>query len=450
MQWLYNLKIYTKILLLVAVFALFLLIICFTGYYFLDQMRDSASILANGSGSAADTGQIAAKMVSTSETAVIYILVLAIVAIALCLAAGACAARLITKPVRHLETLMQKVGEGDLSVHDDDLYKDEIGELITVFNKMVQRQARLVGIVKKSSLELTSASEEMAASSEQVTSSMAETSKSAQKLAEEADTGEKSVIEASKALLELSSLVQIAKKQSEAAAENSQVTAETAEAGQATISDTVERMARIKSQAAGTEKLIETLGGYSAQIGLITDTITGLARQTNLLALNAAIEAARAGEAGKGFAVVAEEVRKLAEQSDDGARQVADLVGKISGSTRQAVTAVRESRDEVDNGVAAVHKAGEALASITAAVDTTRQNVNGVVSVASEEVATSEKIVNLINTLATVIENTDAHAQEVAATVEEVLAATQNVASSAQEASAMAHELNSETDIFKI
>ena len=83
-------------------------------------------------------------------------------------------------------------------------------------------------------------------------------------------------------------------------------------------------------------------------------------------------------------------------------------------------------------------------------METTEQNVTGVVKVASEEVATSEKIVNLINTLATVIENTDAHAQEMAATIEEILAATQNVASSAQQASAMANELKAETDIFKV
>lgn len=450
MQWLRNLKIYQKVLLLVSVFVLFLLSIGYTGYYYLDQMRESAIILSNGSLDSAYAGQIHERIMSTFEAAVTCTVAVSILAVIICSAAGLYTARLITMPVRHLEALMEQVGEGTLSVRDDDLYKDEIGELIRMFNRMVERQARLVGIVQKSAVELTSASEEMAASSQQVTSSTSETAKSMQRLAEEADTGEKSVIEASKALLELSSLVQIARKQSEAAFESSQATAEAAAEGKTTIHDTVERMSHIKSKAVETEKLIGTLGGYSAQIGLITDTITGLARQTNLLALNAAIEAARAGEAGRGFAVVAEEVRKLAEQSDQGARQVADLVEKIAGSTQQAVEAVRESRDEVEQGVDVANRAGESLVRISDAVETTEQNVTGVVKVASEEVATSEKIVNLINTLATVIENTDAHAQEMAATIEEILAATQNVASSAQQASAMANELKAETDIFKV
>ena len=79
--------------------------------------------------------------------------------------------------------------------------------------------------------------------------------------------------------------------------------------------------------------MIHALGAKSEQIGGIVETITGIAGQTNLLALNAAIEAARAGEQGRGFAVVAEEVRKLAEESQQAAERSPTLIAEIQTET---------------------------------------------------------------------------------------------------------------------
>ena len=97
------------------------------------------------------------------------------------------------------------------------------------------------------------------------------------------------------------------------------------------------RCARLR---AGRPSAIRGLGDKSERIGGIVDTITGIAEQTNLLALNAAIEAARAGEQGRGFAVVAEEVRKLAEESQQAAGQIAGLIGEIQAETEHAVEVV--------------------------------------------------------------------------------------------------------------
>ena len=108
-------------------------------------------------------------------------------------------------------------------------------------------------------------------------------------------------------------------------------------------------MQAVRDSSTETSEAIRSLGEKSDQIGGIVETITGIAAQTNLLALNAAIEAARAGEHGRGFAVVAEEVRHLAEESQQAAATIAELIQQIQQETR-ARGPGRRGRCRADQG----------------------------------------------------------------------------------------------------
>lgn len=356
----------------------------------------------------------------------------------------------IIKPIRKLQTAMELAGNGDLTIKTTIQSKDELQELSDSFNAMVNNQLKTIKQVYAASDELAASSEEMAASTEQVSTSSTEVAESTHKLAKEAELGNYSIIETSKALLELSSLIQIAKNKATSADESSQFTLTTANEGKESVLNVINRMENIKTKMEETKAHISSLEHYSKEITTITDTITQIAEQTNLLALNAAIEAARAGEAGKGFAVVADEVRKLAEQSNKGAAEVANLIRLVTETTANTVMATEQSSQQVEDGVMAVTKAGNALEKIVEAVQKTVTDVNGIVSVTDNEVATSEKIVELIHSLATFIESTAASAQEVSASTEETSAAMETIASATEQINAMALELKTSMDKFKL
>lgn len=359
--------------------------------------------------------------------------------------------RRMVGPLRKMNGQVKQIAEGNLSLEKLSVAsKDEIGELAHSFNIMVANLTQIVGSVRKISDEVAASSCQMAASTVQVTTGASEVAGNTQQLAHDAENGNEAILEASLALLELSSLVQIAKIKATSAENNSNVTLKTASEGKQVVIDSMLKMENIKSRTMETEQLILTLDQYSKEIGQITKTMSEIASQTNLLALNAAIEAARAGEAGRGFAVVASEVRKLSEQSNREAAQVAELIRKIMETTAKAVAATYQSRLEVEKGTVVVTKAGHVFDNILQAVDSTVEEVQAIVHVTNDEVATSEKIVKLINELATFIETAAANAEEISASTEQTSALMHGIAASTEQLNIMASELQSSVEVFKL
>jgi methyl-accepting chemotaxis protein len=194
---------------------------------------------------------------------------------------------------------------------------------------------------------------------------------------------------------------------------------------------------------------VENLGERSKEIGMIVETIAGIAGQTNLLALNAAIEAARAGEQGKGFAVVAEEVRKLAEQSEEAARHIADIIGHIQLETQEAVTAMQKGTHEVKVGADYVRNAGQLFREIAEMVSKVNSQLQGSLAAVRDIESGSVQITKSTRDVYDAASGTANEMQSVSTATEEQSASLHEISTASRALAELAQTLQNELGHFK-
>ena len=131
--------------------------------------------------------------------------------------------------------------------------------------------------------------------------------------------------------------------------------------------------------------VIHALESNSDNIGVILDVIRGIAEQTNLLALNAAIEAARAGEQGRGFAVVADEVRTLAQRTQQSTDEIQDMISQLQSGSKKAVSVMQNGLSHAEKSVEQAAEAGDTLGKISNSMAKIVDMVNQIASAAEEQ-----------------------------------------------------------------
>ena len=342
------------------------------------------------------------------------------------------------------------IASGDLRSKIELDGDDEFAHIAHQFNTMVESMQKMIRKIKTTATEVAGSSEELTANANQ---SAQVTQNVAQSITEVAEAAEKQlqIIDESRITVQdFQRGLEEAITNQRRAREQTQATAEKAAEGNAFVQTTVDQMNSIAITVQQTGEIVSKLGERSKEIGNIVEIISSISGQTNLLALNAAIEAARAGEHGRGFAVVAEEVRKLAEESQNASQQISELIHSIQEETDRAVASMEEGRREAEKGKENVTATGEIFSRILGMVE----------DVKTASLAVSKRVLELRENMNSIIEGMGAvdnsakgigsESQNVSAATEEQAAGMEEIASSSRSLADMATDLRSETDKFKV
>ena len=273
-----------------------------------------------------------------------------LVIVLLCAALWMIFQRRIETPIRSLMHHAQEIAEGKLDTVIEVRNEDEIGRLSLSIRSMAEEIRKIIDDVNNMAQQVSAASEELFATADQSTHSMNEIADSVNDVSEGAKQQETHIIGAAGSIERITGNIENVNALVQTTRSETEQSIQAMNENQASMDEAVQQMANISQRIGEAQSAIVKLGQHSQEIGQIVDTISSIASQTNLLALNAAIEAARAGEQGRGFAVVAEEVRKLAEQSQEAAKRVADLIHTTSSYTETAVAEMGSSTEAVAKG----------------------------------------------------------------------------------------------------
>ena len=359
-------------------------------------------------------------------------------------------AKRITDPLRQLGTAVGAVAGGDLTRTVAVNSADEVGVLSKDFNTMVGELRNLVRHVHDLSQTLAASSEELTASAEQSTQVSHQVAQSITDVAAGTSKQLAAVNDTSAVVEEVSASAEEVAATAETITGLSHKSTAATVNGSSAIERAVKQMGDIGDGSKAVNNAVVKLADSSHHIGEIVNVISGIAGQTNLLALNAAIEAARAGEQGRGFAVVAEEVRKLAEQSESSAKEIAELIKQNTTDIQKAVQAMEESSTSVAVGIDVVNAAGATFKEISQLTDEVSTQIAGVSSAIGEIAKGSEQIVLSVRDIESVSKESAGQSQNVSAAAEELTASMTEISTSSQNLSKMAQELQVAVDKFKM
>ncbi|MCJ8303672.1 methyl-accepting chemotaxis protein [Shewanella sp.] len=343
-------------------------------------------------------------------------IVLTLIAIAASILIGLWVTRSVMRPIENIVTNLNLIrSESDLTVSFKRFNDDELGQISTNLTSVIEHLrgilnsiATAANTVGDSTIKL---SEFTRQSNERMQQQQAETEQTAT------------------AMNEMTATVAEVAQSTTAAADSAKDADTNAANGNAIVQQSISSMSSLSTQIDKAAEVIAHLANESQKIGSVLDVIKGIAEQTNLLALNAAIEAARAGEQGRGFAVVADEVRTLAQRTQESTREIESMIDSLQKGVQEAVSAMKLGTEQVHEANEKANLAGQALTEIVHSVDNISNMNTQIATAAEEQTCVAEDINRSIIAISDIATSSTLASQDLTSSVEELAALSESMRS---------------------
>jgi methyl-accepting chemotaxis protein len=375
-------------------------------------------------------------------------LVVAAIALIVTLSMSFLVARYVTRPINVMSENIRKFASGDLTISYNVTGKDALSNMGTEILKMAATLRNAVNTIMHAASKISDSSQDFSAMAEETNASVEEFRANVDEMSVNLSGLASASEEVNASVEEVAAGAQTTAEKGTDIARKVDNAMNAGDEGMNAVHSVVEGISRVAESSSASTSAVMELGNRTRQIQSFVTQIGSIADQTNLLALNAAIEAARAGDAGRGFAVVAEEVRKLAEDSNVAAKNIAELASQITSDLDKIVNYAQENTSDSNKAKELSARTEEAISNMINYLRDIAASTQDLAAVSEEQAASSEEIAEAVQSMSTKINDTANASENIRTSVTEVAAASEKVAEGSEVLSGLAGQLQEELAFF--